>query len=62
MINTKDYSEAITEVLDIIKHLDEEQIEQIPLDFIKMLKERQSTTYIPNIDYTKPLLENKLKQ
>ena len=60
-MDTKEYSEAITEVLDIIKHLDEDQIEQIPLDFIKNLKERQSTTYVPNIDYTKPLQENKLK-
>lgn len=61
MINTKEYSEAIVEVLDIIKHMDEDVIELIPIEFIKRLNEQKSSTYIANIDYRKPLEENDLK-
>ncbi len=61
MIGTKEYGEAAVEVLDIIKHMDEDQIDLIPLDFIQKLKEKQLEGYNANIDYTKPLEENTLK-
>lgn len=61
MINTKEYSEAAVEVLDILTHLDEDIIALIPMDFIMKLKNNRSKTYIANIDYTKPLEDNNLK-
>ena len=61
MINTKEYSEAAAEVLDIIRHMDDEMIEMIPLDFIKSLKEKKSETYVSKIDFTKEIEENDLK-
>ena len=61
MIGTKEYGEAAVEVLDIIKHMDEDQIDLIPLDFIQKLKEKQLEGYNAKIDYKKPLSENTLK-
>ena len=61
MINEKEYSEAIVEVLDILKHLDDSILDQIPLDFIKALNSQKSATYVSTIDFTKPLNENNLK-
>lgn len=61
MIDTKEYSEATVEVIDIIQHLDEDIIEKIPTEIIKKLNEKKSTTYESNIDFKKPLEENNLK-
>ncbi len=61
MIDTKEYSEATVEIIDIIQHLDEDIIEKIPTEIIKKLNEKKSTTYESSIDFTKPLEENNLK-
>ena len=61
-MNTKEYSEATSEVLEIIKYLDDDEIAKIPLDFIQKLNQKKSDTYIPNIDFTKPLEENNLRR
>lgn len=52
MVNTKEYSIAAAEVIDIIQHMDEELIEKIPLNVIKNLNKMKEPTYISNIDYT----------
>ena len=61
MISSVEYGEAAVEVLDIIKYMDEESIQKIPLSIIKKLNERKSENYKSNIDFTKPLEENNLK-
>lgn len=61
MIDTKEYGEAIAEVIEILQNMDDYYIEKIPLEFIRSLKEKKSPTYEPKIDFTKELNENELK-
>ena len=60
MTITKEMQYSISEVLDILKHTDEEEMEKIPLDVIKELNSNKDETYISTIDYTKPLKESKI--
>ena len=60
MITSKDLSEAAVDVLEIIKYMDDSLINEIPLDFIKNLKQKSSKTYKSQIDFSKPLEENEL--
>lgn len=57
-----EYSQAAVEVLDILKHTNEEDVEKIPKKFIKFLEENSSKTYNPNLDHTKSIKEMGLKQ
>lgn len=57
-MNKKEYSEAATEVIEILQYMDNEIIEKIPLEIIKKLNENKSKDYVPNIDYTD---ENEIK-
>jgi len=60
MITPKEFSEAAVDVLEIIKNMDEYLISQIPLDLIKSLRAKCSSTYKSQIDFSKPLEENNL--
>ena len=46
MKNNNDYSEAISEALEILQYLEEDLLNKIPLEVIKRLKEQSSKTYI----------------
>ena len=59
-MSTEEYKNALVEVLDILKHADEEFIEKIPTELIKKMNAEKSTTYIPKIDYKKDLQDNEL--
>lgn len=61
MISTK-YSEAIVDVLDILDHMEKEDLEKILRQFIEVLKEHASKNYVPNIDYSKRLVEMDLSE
>lgn len=61
MVSTK-YSEAIADVLDIFAHMEEEDQEKVPQKFIDVLKENASKNYVPNIDYSKRLVEMDLSE
>lgn len=61
MVNI-DYSEAATEVLEILNNTNKEDVEQIPKKFIEFLKEVSSKTYKPDICYFKPIEEMNLKK
>ncbi len=61
MVSTK-YSEAIVDVLDIFAHMEEEDQEKVPQKFIDVLKENASKNYLPNIDYSKRLVEMELSE
>jgi len=56
MISAK-YSEAVVDVLDILEHMEEEDIKRVPKKFIDILKENASPTYESHLDYTKRLVE-----
>ena len=43
---TNEYSEAVSETLEILKYLDDELLNKIPLEVIKKLKEQKSDSYI----------------
>lgn len=57
-----EYSEAATEVLEILDNTNKEDIEKIPKQFIDFLKQNSSKNYKPNIDYSKPIEEMNLKK
>ena len=57
-----EYSEAAVEVLDILKHTRESDVEKIPKKFMKFLEENSSKTYEPNLDHSKSIKEMGLKQ
>lgn len=56
------YSEAATEVLTILEHTEIEEVNKIPKNFIKFLKENSSKTYKTDFDFSKPINELNLKQ
>lgn len=56
-----DYSEAIVEVLDVLKNTNEEYINKISKKFIQFLEDNKSQTYKSNIDYNTSINELNLK-
>lgn len=61
MLNPK-YAEASVEVLDILEHMNANDLERVSNKFINFLKENASRNYIPNLDYSKKLNDMELKQ
>lgn len=58
---TQEYSEAIAEVLDIIEHIQEADVNKISKRFMDFLKENTSKTYKPKLDYNKRIKDMNLK-
>ena len=61
MIN-KEFSEAISEVLDILNHMEKIYIDKIPNKFKVFLEENKSQNYKSNLDHSKKLNEMELKR
>ncbi len=57
-----EYSEAIAETLDILKHTRKEDVDKIPSKFMDYLKENASKTYKPELDHTKKIKDMQLKR
>lgn len=57
-----EYSEAITEVLDILDHTKKEDIDKIPSKFMDFLKANASKNYKPELDHTKKIKDMQLKR
>lgn len=55
------YSEAITEVLDILNHTKNEDKEKIPPSFMTFLETNKSKNYIPKLDHSKSIKCMELK-
>ena len=55
-------SEAITEVLEILKNADNTYMEKLPEKFKKFLNDNKSTSYIPEIDFSKELKDLKIRK
>lgn len=61
MLNQR-YAEASVEVLDILEHMDANDLVKVSNKFIEFLKENASRDYICNLDYSKKLNEMNLKE
>lgn len=57
-----EYSEAITETLDIIRHTRKEDVDKISSEFMEFLNANASKTYKPELDHTKKIKEMQLKR
>lgn len=57
-----EYSEAISEILDILENSDDTIRKRIPTKLIEFWENNKSTTYIPKLDHTKSLKEMNLKE
>lgn len=55
-------SEAITEVLEILKNADNTYMENLPEKFKKFLNDNKSTSYIPEVDFSKELKDLKIRK
>lgn len=58
---SNEYSEAITETLDILKHTRKEDVNKISSKFMDFLNINASKTYKPELDHTKRIAEMNLK-
>ena len=56
-----EYSEAISEVLDILQNSDESIVKRIPQKLIEFWEKNKSLSYIPNLDHNKTINEMDLK-
>ena len=61
MVNVR-LSEAITEILEKLKKVDNDLIEKLPQKFKDFLQENKSETYNPEFDCMKDLKDLKLKE
>ena len=59
---TIEFSESISEILDILDHMHKSYTEKIPKKFKDFLEENKSQTYIPNLDHSLKISEMKLKE
>ena len=57
-----EYSEAITETLDILKHTSKEDVDKISLKFMDFLNANASKTYKPELDHTKKIKDMQLNR
>ena len=55
-------SESITEILDVLKHMEKKYIDKIPKNFKDFLYKNKSETYKPELDYSKTLNNMNLKE
>lgn len=56
-----EYSEAITETLDILRHTKKEDVDKISPKFMIFLKENALKTYNPELDHTKKIKDMHLQ-
>ena len=54
--------EGISEVLDILNHMDKTYVQKIPKNFMEFLKKNKSSNYSFNLDHSKKLNEMELKK
>ena len=59
---TLQFKEAITEVVEILKHMEKGYLDKIPEKFRFFLEENQITTYKPKLNHLKKLNEMELNK
>lgn len=59
---TKEYKEAFSEILEILKYFDKKRIEKIPKEIIDFFDENKDSDYEITIDLNKPLEKQNIKR
>ncbi len=57
-----EYSKSISEVLDILKHTNKDDVDKISPQFMKFLIENANEEYIPKLDHTKRIKDMGLNE
>lgn len=57
-----EYSEAVSETLEILKYMDDDLLNKIPLDIIKKLKEKKSETYVNKFDEEQGIVIDRISE
>lgn len=57
-----EFSESISETLDILNHMDKVYMDEIPKKFIDFLENNKSNTYETNLNHSQKISEMKLKE
>ncbi len=57
-----EFSEGISETLDILNHMDKLYTDKIPRSFKEFLENNKSANYISNLDHSKKINEMNLKE
>lgn len=58
----KRYADASCEVLNILNHMNDDDLSKVSYKFIDFLKKNASCDYIPNLDFSKSLSDMNLKE
>ena len=58
--NRNNINQAFSEVYDIVNHIEKDLYNKIPKNFIAMLEKNKDEKYVPQIDYSKSINEQKL--
>ena len=58
--NRNNINQAFSEVYDIVNHIEKDLYNKIPKKFIAMLEKNKDEKYVPQIDYSKSINEQKL--
>lgn len=61
-MSSLEFSEGITETLDILNHMDKSYTDKIPKKFKDFLEKNKSDSYIPHLDHSKKIKEMNLKE
>ena len=61
-MSSLEFSEGITETLDILKHMDKSYTDKIPKKFKDFLEKNKSDSYTPHLDHSKKIKEMNLKE
>lgn len=59
---SEELSEGITQVLDILEHMDKVYIDKIPKKFREFLEKNKSKSYISNLNHSQEINEMNLKE
>ena len=59
---SSEYSKSISEVLDILKHTNKDDVDKISPQFMKFLVENANKEYIPKLDHTKRIKDMGLNE
>ena len=58
---TQQLKKSITEICDILKHVEKKYVDKIPYKFYDFLEKNKLVTYKPKLDYSKKLNEMELR-
>ena len=61
-MSSLEFSEGVTETLDILNHMDKSYIDKIPKKFKDFLEKNKSDSYIPHLDHSKKIKEINKKE